>query len=1152
MNDKTTLQSSNNASQTISPLLMRTIPTEAKNHFITQLSTFGYQSVFDIIRVRKSRFIRRHKHHFSGHAGEIYDRALSFATQLVHMQRERGLRDGEQLRLKRIAEGKPELPNYAELFPEPWDNFCREGALEALNSPISYLLELYLFARQVELDSTEGATTLEQRRPDLAELMLNADNTYQELPALKIVNEVLSYSAANYIDITEDTGKPVNQVLGETRYPFTLPFSLPTLQITLGLEQKKTSLAKVIQALSTQLPWFTSEMAPSKQDNILLAGTLLSKEQMALLSQPSPFAQVHLTRPRLQAVYLSGSTTETVTDIVLSAHGYIVPPEEQHNASGPEKLTYSDIEPAPDNGELITVTCTNQDQKSITINLRGKSVLSYQRIKARLVPFDDTPPYPRQLELSWHDSDNPGLDLSDGPYFGEVKIEVQEWQEKRSILTLTYRFAIANDDIDEDKLLPEAPDFFLKNYGITPQQRQQLEEILFFSEQTKGSVEELERAFSHGDYHPIVSPNVQFNNTIFDNGQSNTIFPTPYQYGSVYLNSAHPEALNINTTRPRSMVAMTEYRFDRLNRLLRLQRWTKLPHDKLDLLLTSSARAENTDNLELNINYNSLRALGLFRHLNNNYHLEIEAFAAFIYQITPFNISSNVPFFDQVFNQPKLFDTPMTLDNSEFDYTARRGNDARTVKQICAGLGISSATFQILAQQVSSAFSLPEKHLRRSLDVISALYRLVVIPRLFKLTAEQGIIIVDILAKIGKFNPLLLAGTPRLSPLGSDGISTTEIDILDIILAIEAMSAWLSQSKLTPEELSLFTQNQSLPIVATDSSAAFFDGIITGLQENKLTEQDFQASDIIDAGGWIPKLHELITSEGLVTPFPFIWDQSDEEYLEKIITPIVNALDASPEDKQLTITALKLIILQYKTAQDNLVSTSVAKEYGVSRDVVPLLLRWIGSSVTELLEMLSQQSRQYNRRIRYPRQVSDDLLKISYHLAMNGALIKQLRLTSKLLFLRLAEPAWLDLSPVKAADTEQGTPLTLKEVFILSRYRNWLTSSLHTEDELIEYLSYANNPSVERNEDDINLDCAELLADILGWDASEVEQACEEFTPARACNMGQIDWLRRLQALSQQTKLSVLPLREAAAISSSSTFDQIQTVGEAVIAATRS
>ncbi|WP_118984347.1 Tc toxin subunit A [Photorhabdus sp. CRCIA-P01] len=1150
MNDKTTLQSNNNVSQTISTLLMKTIPAAAENSLATQLITFGYQSVFDIMRVGKSRFLRRHKHQFSGHAGEIYDRALSFATQLVHMQREQGLRDGEQLRLKRIAEGKPELPSYADLFPEPWDNFCRPGALEALNSPISYLLELYLFARQIELDSTEGAAMLEQRRPDLAELMLDADNTYQELPALKIVNEVLSYSAANYIDLTEDTGKPVNQVLGETRYPFTLPFSLPTTQITLGLEQKKTSLAKIIQAVNTEIPWFSNNPPPNKQNNILLAGTLLSKEQMALLSQPSPFTQVHLTRPRLRDVYLSGSTTETVTDIVLSAHGYIVP--KQTDVSGPEALTYSEIEPAPDSHEFITITCINQDKKPITIKLRGKSVLSYQRIKARLLPFDDTPPYPRQLELSWHDEDNPGLDLSDGPYFGEIKIEVQAWSEKRSILTLTYHFAIASDDIDEDKLLPEATDFFLENYGIPPQQRQKLEEILFFSEQTKGSVEELERAFSHGDYHPTVSSNVQFKNTIFSNGQSHATFPTPYQYGSVYLNSAHPEALDINKTRPRSMTAITEYRFDRLNRLLRLQRWTKLPHDKLDLLLTSAARAEGMANLELNINYNSLRALGLFRYLNNNYNLAAEAFAAFVYQITPFGISSDVPFFDQVFNQPQLFDIPMALDNSEFDYTARRGNDARTVKQICAGLGIASATFQILAQQVCSAFSLPEKRLTRSLDVISAFYRLVMIPRLFKLTAEQGIIIVDILSKIGGFNPLLLAGAPRLSPLGSDGESTTEVDVLDIILAIEEMSSWLSQTKLTPEELSLFIQNQRLPIVATDSSADFFGGIVSSLPENLLTEQDFQGPEIPDIGNWMLKLNELITEDGLVKPFPLVWAQSDDEYLNKIITPIVDALTPPPDDKPLTITALRLIIQQYKTAQDNLVSTAVAKEYGVSRDVVPLLLRWVGSSVTELLEMLNQQSRQYHGHLLHAQQISDELLQIAYNLAMNGALIKQLRLTPQLLFLRLAEPTWLSLSSPKVTDPGQGAPLTLKEVFILSRYRHWVTSSLHTEDKLIEYLAYANNPPVQRNDEDINLDCAELLADILGWEASEVEQACEQFTPTRACNMGQIDWLRRVQALSQQTKLSVSPLREAATISPSSSFDQIQHVGEAVIAATKS
>ncbi|PHM61558.1 Tc toxin subunit A [Xenorhabdus ishibashii] len=1114
-----------------------------------ELSRWGYFSVFDIVKVGPSRFRRRHKHHFNGQAKTLYQNALSYATQLIHSARERGLRDAETLRMARVASGQPELPNYADLFPEPWDNFCKPGALEALNSPIAYLLELYQFARQLELDATEGAIAFAQRRPDIPELLLDRDNTNQELPALQIVNEILSFIAADYIDHRQETGKPVNQVLGETYYPYTLPFSLATLQVTLGLADKNTSLARVIQALHQELPDFCTEVQPGATNSVILAATQLSQGQMELLTEKTPFPATSLTQPDLVAQHRSGSTTETLTDIDLSQHGYIVP--QQQGAQGTESLTLTPLPASREPYNEIHVECQNKDGKSATITLRGQSVLTCQRAKRRLQPFSDNPPYPRQLQLSWHDEDNKDVDLSLGPWFGDLTIQAQKWDDKQSFLTLKYHLVLSDKALSAEQLYPQAEDFFRKNYGLELSERNRLPEILFLIDRIKGQAEEIEQAIAWGDFSPVVSANISFTNPIFSNKQSTLRFPLPFQIGASYLNVGQPEAVGIDVQRPRNLTATTNQRFDRLQRLIRLQRWLEIPHHDLDWLLTCAMRAEGENNLTLEINFNTLRALGLFRHLNNRYKLSTPAFATVLHTLSPFAVSGNPAFLDQVFNQPKLFDEPFFVDNRTFDYNTTRGNDARTIKQLCAGLKITVATFQLLAEQVNSAFNLPSGKLMCSLPVISALYRLVTVPRLFNLTPEQGIMLMNALSASGKFSSHILAGEPRLSLLTPDGSSTTEVDLLDIILLLEEVAAWLQQSKLKPEEFCLMLQSVMLPVVATDNSVTFFDNLLQGIPKTLLTEDNFNAGDIprlSEGETWFDKLFMLVTSNGLVNVYPLHWGQSDEDYLKSVLTPIVEKIIDDPDSVVITVSALTQVITQAKTAQEDLVSTSVTREYGTGRDIVPWLLRWIGSSVPDFLDKIYVQGATRGGYLRTPRDISDELLRITYHLAMNAMLIKQLRLKAQIVSLRIIMPEWLGLPPI------DGSPLSVHEIWALSRFRNWATSSLFSEDELIEYFAFANQPERDvRNDEDFDRDCAEKLADILEWDADEIELATQHFDPAptRARNMTQIDWLRRVMALSRQTGLSVTPLMTAATLPPFPPYDQITHIGEAVIAATQ-
>ena len=1140
--------------------------TTVQQNVLSKLQGLGYHSVFDVIAVSKQRFIRRHDTTLAGRAAAIYDNAVSFSNQVAQRRRRQRLRRVDSRRSSsagavttssmvpsEVNEG--ELPSYAQLFPEPWYDFCRPGEVEAIDAPVSYLVDLYKFVQQLDADSTPNAITLDNRRPDIADLLLNSDTTYQEIPELWVVNSVLTTSARRYIDeVLKQADRPVHLVLGETRYPFALPYNLPVNQINLGLAEKDSTRSDIIRQLDRGLPW---NMDRAKRDQALLAATLLSPQKMRLLTENSVFAQTQLTLDRLKvSSYTSGSTTETLPDDDLTLHAYVVPT--QDDVTGPSALTQTDdpnLSTAAGAYDTLTVTCWDGGKnRSVDLNLRAKNILTYRRIKARMQRFDTQPPYSRQLELSYHAEDNIGITdsiLANGPYFGYFTTEARKHESggEQGFLALTFAVAVAAEGYDEAELMPDAADFFHENYGISMDQLGDLKQITFFGQQTSGSIAEIEQMLAQGDYRPKVSSNVQFSNEIFVNGQTDKLFPDTYHYGARYINVGQPESLTIvKTDIGRQMAATSEYRYDRMNRFLRLQRWLGIPHAQLDLLLIAAMGAEADGNPSLILNRNTLRALGLYRSLNHDYTLEPAAFAAFIHQITLYATSAEIPFFDQVFNDPQLFDTPFMLDDVEFDYTKTHDEegetDAKTVQQMAAGLSITNETFLALAPLVQSALGLNTNTLTRSSTVVSALYRLVNIPQLFGLTPEDNLLLMPILtAKTG--------GSDALQLLIQPVIDDANVDTLDIIALLEALVAWMNAAKLSAGQLSLLLNKGQTSIVPTEGMAAFLNTMLDQLQNGALLSEDsFHRPELPLLPGhytWMGLLEELIRDNGLIEPFPLQWGVSDEKYLRDALETIIEQtrneipiLDPVLADEEDIVNVLEQIIQQAKSSQENIVATAVANEYGVARELVTLLLRWSGSSVADLGSQLLNGG-PFNNLVDIP----STLLNLTYVLLLRVVVIQELNISRALLFLRLAEPAWLSL-PAATAD------LPLDELYLLVSYRDLLTASAYTEEEVQDYLSHANPALAPASSvDDFNFECAGLLADILGWTAGEVSSATAELTAGRATHWLEIDWLRRMQQLSVQTGLSAAPLMQAAKLRTTSAFKDYQSVGEAVIAASK-
>ncbi|WPN70063.1 Tc toxin subunit A [Pseudomonas sp. P9_35] len=262
----------------------------AKTDFKTALQRMGLTSVFDILHLGKTQFAQALARHCDADAGQAYDNASSHARQISRLYLEHQLSSSDtkpRVRRSLDSDSTSGPISYQALFQENRDQFCKDGDIAAIDSPVAYLRALYLFARQLENSSTHPRKILlEKRRPDLDTLMLDPHSALVARPMLNIVNDTL----CSHIEASLDDGTTVHQALADAHYPFSLPYDLHHHQCLLGLGAGKPALGEVNYRISLKLPFCQDgstyghvSQSPVEAQK-LLSG--LSPAQQALLLAP--------------------------------------------------------------------------------------------------------------------------------------------------------------------------------------------------------------------------------------------------------------------------------------------------------------------------------------------------------------------------------------------------------------------------------------------------------------------------------------------------------------------------------------------------------------------------------------------------------------------------------------------------------------------------------------------------------------------------------------------------------------------------------------------------------------------------------------------------------------------------------------------------
>ncbi len=113
------------------------------------------------------------------------------------------------------------LPDYETLFGAL--DFKEGDEARSVYSPAAYLADLL----QMMDDEFTSTDDVKSRRSDIRQILLDSENTYEEIPYLEIVNEVLE---------SKVDGEVYDEVLKEAKYPFNAPFNLSQEEVKLYLK----------------------------------------------------------------------------------------------------------------------------------------------------------------------------------------------------------------------------------------------------------------------------------------------------------------------------------------------------------------------------------------------------------------------------------------------------------------------------------------------------------------------------------------------------------------------------------------------------------------------------------------------------------------------------------------------------------------------------------------------------------------------------------------------------------------------------------------------------------------------------------------------------------------------------------------------------
>lgn len=304
----------------------------------------------------------------------------------------------------------------------------------------------------------------------------------------------------------------------------------------------------------------------------------------------------------------------------------------------------------------------------------------------------------------------------------------------------------------------------------------------------------------------------------WDDGTAN---PDKPMYVYVGAGLGQPVPAPVNSPSDSAFHNRSKSGLERLNRLVRLQHHVKLlSFEELDWLICQANNDITAHPLT-----QVLQALAVYLPLRQRHNMTVDNFAACLGVLNTFHGAGKDSFYTSLFGADDL----IGQTNVDFQQTTQNQGSLRIRAQLCQGLKIDDGTLIVLAQ------FLPGMNANRvlamlGLEQISALYRMVAIPRLFGLSVAEALHFWDLFAAPDAIVRALAEPRPNQIALG-------------VLIRTGYLVDWMRTAELEPGQLVALTSRR-YPVQGTPELKVFIENIYSTLTGRAPVDAARQAGEI--------------------------------------------------------------------------------------------------------------------------------------------------------------------------------------------------------------------------------------------------------------------------------------------------------------------
>ncbi|MCU1755266.1 MULTISPECIES: Tc toxin subunit A [Pseudomonas] len=659
-----------------------------------------------------------------------------------------------------------------------------------------------------------------------------------------------------------------------------------------------------------------------------------------------------------------------------------------------------------------------------------------------------------------------------------------------------------------------------------------LKKLAHFMQQTGLTSAQMDELLARGKYLPRPSKN---------------ILPAPMAslYGAYFVNGTTKDDsskrldLQTNDKGEVELLNTTAEKFDRLQRMIRLQRWLEVSFTQLDTLIISATRCEDSSKETLAINDNTLRVLGVYRYFNRRYGLQAEEFSALLYRLPVHAVGNSDSLFDRVFNRGALNEQSLKLDDSPLNLNATDMATQTTLYQICAALGLSNTDESLgfvakRTQQISG-------DLKNDLTTLSAFYRQTRIASLFGLTVMDCAYLAEMLGA-ANFSEHWIK--PDLRSSGSN----TPADFLDVLMQMDWAVNWLKSNGSNVQQLrhQLFLNDKPQSSAVTHQLEQL-NQLIDNFKKNIFNQEEIDTlslptlkSKAKTTPNPTPKLPSASQTWRSLIAQQLVQHSSLKSLKQGIKNVISNHVELNTDthiaqqQKDITLKTLEpLLVSAYKRIQP-----VVEHIMELFKDTSHL------PDSSDLLKLrLKHVARQFVNALAKPR--SDYELKNLLLIIPDAENTLQLPLTREALHMFLLKPHWLD----SHNGPHSMLKLTLNTLYLFQQFNHCINTYAVTQDILLSYFAVSNPEPVKSDTAELAQSCNKLLGAILNWDPKEIEGLVNRLPAKRVRSVQELEWLMRGHDIATITGLSSKLLLTAIHLNAHISDPEWQLLGKAVIAA---